>query len=138
MPRGAWRDDPTIPNDAPLWRGIDPDRLSQDAHGRPVPSSGALYTTELSVSIGSETTPAAVLAKGQAMGHDWRWLWEFSAGAARAAGCIVDRDPQENDPAHAVVLRADAPGRRLRQSSAKKLEVNGRWQGDPPSAPAAL
>jgi hypothetical protein len=137
MPRGAWRDDPSIPNDAPLWRGIEPDDLSQDSSGNPVPSSGVLITFEVSVSIGTETTAARVIAKGLEQGHDWRWLWEFTAGAARAAGCIVDRDPQDDDPAHAVVLRADAPGtppngKRVRESSAKRLISNGRWQGEPP------
>lgn len=128
MPRGNWRDDPSIPDDVLLWRGIPPDQIKSDpATGTQVPSDGALITQELSVSIGSETTPYAVVAKGGAHQVNWR-LWEFSAGAARRAGCIVDRDPQPDDPAHAVVLRADHPGKRIKSSSAKKLIESGRWQ----------
>src|SRR5712692_1096857 len=93
-----------------------------------LPSSGALITKELSVDIGTETTPQAVIDKVRSQGVDCR-LWEFSAGKARDAGCIVDRDPQPDDPAHAVVLRADSPGgKRVRQSSAKKLKDSGHWQ----------
>jgi hypothetical protein len=131
MPRGNWRDDPSIPDDAPLWRGILPDQIDYDPNtGKAVPSTGALYTQEVSVSIGSETTPQAVIAKGAARGVQWR-LWEFTAGAARRAGCIVDRDREPDDPAHAVVLSADDPGnKRVKQSAAKKLIKHGRWQDE--------
>jgi hypothetical protein len=135
MPRGNWRDDPSIPNEAPLWRGIEPDEQKDDPNvaGRKVPSLGPLITQELSVSVGSETTADAVKAKGLTHGLEWR-LWEFTAGRARAEGCIVDRDPLPDDLAHAVVLRNDAPGvKRIRDSSAKKLVLNGRWQDEAPS-----
>jgi hypothetical protein len=109
---------------------VTPPQIKEDlGTRRQVPSDGALTTQELSISIGSETTPAAVIAKGAALGVEWR-LWEFSAGSARRAGCIVDRDPQPEDAAHAVVLRADRPGERLKGSTAKKLIVTGRWQDE--------
>ena len=130
MPRPNWIDDVvSIPDGSPLWRGIVvPDQIRRLADGNEVPALGALISHEVSVSIGSETTQEAVLQKGQARGVNWR-LWEFTAGTARAAGCIVDRDPQADDPAHAVVLRADQPGRRLREAQAKNLITRGRWAG---------
>jgi hypothetical protein len=135
MPRGNWGDDSSIPADAPLWRGIESDEMKDDPNtaGRKIPSLGPLITRELSVSIGSETTPTAVIAKGHAQGAVWR-LWQFTAGDARAVGCIVDRDPTSDDPAHAVVLRADQPGvARIKDSSAKKLVLRGRWQDEAPA-----
>lgn len=131
MSRGNWGNDPSIPDIAPLWRGIPPDQIKLDPNtGRAVPSTGALITYEVSVRIGSETTPQVVIEKGRARGVQWR-LWEFTAGAARRAGCIVDRDPEPDDPSHAVVLRADDPGnKRIRGSSAKMLIEAGRWQDE--------
>lgn len=95
-----------------------------------MPSIGPLISAEVSVSIGSETAAEAVIAKGRARQVEWR-LWEFTAGAVRGAGCIVDRDPQPDDPAHAVVFRADDPGsKRVKESSAKQWVKSGRWQDE--------
>lgn len=125
MPRPDWIDDQAgIPDETLLWRGVPPDQIRPDGG----PNIAAFITQELSVSIGNKTTPAAVIAKGKQRGVDWR-LWEFTAGAARGAGCIVDRDPTPDDPAHAVVLRADAPGKRISEGAAKKLVRSGRWIG---------
>src|SRR5438876_1262856 len=108
MPRPNWIDDTTsIPDAAPLWRGVVvPIEIRPNPSGGDRPSLGSLVTQELSVSIGSETFPAAVIAKGARRGVTWR-LWEFTAGDARRAGCIVDRDPLPDDPAHAVVPRRE-------------------------------
>lgn len=123
MPRPDWIDDrASIPDDFLLWRGIPPDQIRPDGS----PNVAAFITHELSVSIGNETTPEAVIAKGRARGVGWR-LWEFLAGTARRAGCIVDRDRMPDDPAHAVVLRADAPGKRISEGVAKKLVRSGHW-----------
>ena len=134
MPRPNWIDDASIPNDAPLWRGVVvPDQIRATPDGE-VPSLGAMVTYELSVSIGSETTPAAVIDKGTKLGAAWR-LWEFTAAVARGAGCIVDRDPQDDDPAHAVVVRADTPGRRITDGQAKNLIRGGHWVDPAPPPP---
>jgi len=128
MPRPNWIDDTTsIPDAASLWRGVVPTEIRPLASGADRPSLGSLVTQELSVSIGSETTTAAVIAKGAKTGVTWR-LWEFTAGDARRAGCIVDRDRLPDDPAHAVVLRKERPGAsRITESQAKKLITAGRW-----------
>lgn len=127
MPRPTWVDDlATIPSAARLWRGVDVQDVKVDADGNEVPSLGSLVTQELSVQKADETTVSAVVAQGASQGAQWR-LWEFTAGDARAAELIVDRDPRPGDPAHCEVLRKDEPGKRLRESQAKKLIKAGRW-----------
>lgn len=135
MPRPDWIDDQaSIPDETVLWRGVaDPDEIRVKG-GNEVPSVGSLVTQELSVSVGAETNRDAFLAKGLARNATW-WIWTFTAGAARAAGCIVDRDPKPDDPSHCVVLRADTPGARLRESSAKRLIGAGAWLPENQSAP---
>lgn len=122
MPRPDWVDDPSVPDHTPLWRGVTPDQIRPDGTA----SSAAFYTTELSVSIGNDTATDAVIAKGRQQGVDWR-LYEFTAGQARALGCIVERDPTPDDPAHAVVVRKDSPGKRIAEGAAKKLARQGHW-----------
>lgn len=139
MSRPDWIDDPSIPDEARLWRGIPPESLRPDPRtGQEYPSLGAFVTGELSVNIADETTYADVLAKGAMRGVVWR-LWEFTARDARNAGCIVGRDPEPGDRSHAVVLRRDEPGKRLKDSQAKRLINTGRWVSAPditePTAP---
>jgi hypothetical protein len=127
MPRPNWVDDPAIPPDARLWRGVvTPDDIRTDADGNDVPSLGSLVTGEMSVELAAESTLADMFGKAAAAGVQWR-IWEFTAGEARNAVLIVDRDPQPEDPAHCVVLRADEPGKRLKESQAKKLIKGGHW-----------
>jgi hypothetical protein len=142
MPRPNWIDDPTIPGAAPLWRGVSSPGDIKDIAGRKVPSTSALITNEMSVSIGTETTQEAVLRKGQARGYMWR-LWEFRTQLARNAGCLVDRDPitgqadpDMNDLAHAQVLHPDAPGKkRITPGQAKKLIEGGCWADETTGQP---
>src|SRR5437879_2600674 len=133
MPRPNWIDDQqSIPDAAVLWRGVtDPEEIRQK-NSVDIPSQGSLITHELSVSVGAETNPAAFRAKGLAVGAVWR-IWTFTAQQVRAAGCIVDREPQANDASHCLVLRADAPGARLRGASATYLINHGAWLIEPPA-----
>jgi hypothetical protein len=131
LPRPDWIDDPSIPAAAALWRGIVPDQIKLDDVGVERPQSGALVTHELSVSVAAETTFQEMMRRAPPAG--WR-LWEFTAGAARAAGCMVDRDPLEDDPSHAVVLNPAGPGqKRLTGGQATRLQRNGRWADMPPT-----
>ena len=124
MPRPDWVDDTaTIPDRARLWRGISSHHIKSQ---NDPPSLQALVTGEVSVNIAEETTYAEVVAKGHREDHSWR-LWEFTARDVRNVGCIVDRDPLPDDPSHAVVLRGDSPGKRLKESQAKRIIQNGRW-----------
>ena len=125
MPRPDWIDNPSIPSDAALWRGVIPSQLTFDTEGHEIPQSGAFRNKEMSVNIAAETTIADMMRKAPAVG--WR-LWEFTAGVARAAGCIVDRDPLEDDPGHSVVLSLEDPGERaLTPRQAYEIRGHGHW-----------
>lgn len=128
MPRGNWIDDVvSIPDHARLWRGVVSSQINTNADGQQIPSEGALRSEEVSVNIGDETTVEWVINKARARGVEWR-LWQFTAGEARGLGCIVDRDPEPDDPSHAVVLNADGPGeKRLTGRQAGSLRRGGQW-----------
>ena len=139
MPRPNWVDDRTILDEFGLWRGLQPTQI-KEVGGKSVPSTGAFVTTELSASVVQETTPDRVIAKGAAHGYDWR-LWEFPVTSARDPGCLVDRDPiteqddeAKNDPAHAIVVHAEAPqnpNKRITPGQAKSMISNGHWEDEP-------
>ena len=105
MPDG---DDPTIPDETPLYRRIAPEWLHPDERLRCVrASSGAVQTERLSVLIG-DTLVELGLGAGDIV-EDWptHALLEFAAGDARAAGLPVVRDPRGYAPleqAHGLVL----------------------------------
>jgi hypothetical protein len=125
MPRGAWVDDPTtIPDDTPLWRGIVVSQIKSSG----LPSRGEFTFRELSVNVSIEATVDMVVAKGLRAGRTWRF-WEFTAGTARRAGCIVDRDPEPDDESHAVVLHPERPGQKnIDLRMAQRIVAEGRWQ----------
>lgn len=126
MPRPNWVDDASILPSTRLWRGVDVNDIRTDSNGNEVPSLGSLITHEVSVNIADETTIADMVAKGALDGVQWR-IWEFTAQEARNAELIVDRDSLPNDPSHCEVLRRDEPGKRLKESQAKKLIRAGHW-----------
>ncbi len=139
MPRPNWIDDPSIPNEATLWRGVEPKDI-KDLGGKYVPSTGSFVTTEMSVSIAAETKQELVLKRGAAYGYEWR-LWEFPVRSARDPGCHVDRDaingqedPAKNDSAHAVVVHPELvtnPKKRLTLGQAKSMVSAGEWADEP-------
>ncbi len=118
-------DDLSIGNETVLWRGIVPNWLKTDpATGETKASSGAFNTDQLSVYIAAETTAAQVLATLPPGSR----LQRFTAGDARAAVCIVVRDPSPpNLPSHALVLRGDAPGMKLTSGQVKRLQRCAQW-----------
>jgi hypothetical protein len=138
MPRPNWINDPTIPSDGHLWRGISTNTI-KEVEGRLMPSTGSFITFDLSVSIAAETTQHRVIAKGAAHGYEWR-LWEFPTIVPRTAGCYVDRDPilgqpdpARDDPAHAVVVHPDIiinPKKRITPTQAKAMVDAGRWSDE--------
>jgi len=93
-------DDPSISENERLWRRVHPVQIDLDPQTRqPDVSSGAFSTREeVSVAIASQTTLAAFI-----LNYPEHSVIEFTAGAARAAGCTVVRDPLPDDPAHALV-----------------------------------
>lgn len=116
MPPTSWVDDPTIDDEAVLWRRINPADIIADSTTAAVRvSTGAFHTTEMSVHIASETTIEIVLAD-----HPGYRLAAFTAASARRAGCIVVRDPLPDDPSHALVCHIDHT-RSLSKSQAKRI-----------------
>lgn len=95
------QDDTTIPDNERLWRRVFPSAIHTDEEtNERRAQSGAFrdHRGPLSVDIASQTTLKASLAKKPDM-----CLAEFSAKAARNAGCRLRRDPLPDDPAHALI-----------------------------------
>lgn len=100
------QDDPTIGKSERLWRRIHPFQINWNANP-PIVSTGAFNTSDgLSVSIASETTLEALTQS-----HPEDSVVEFEAGFARSLGCLIFRDPTEEDPAHALVWGPKSRGR---------------------------
>jgi hypothetical protein len=101
----AYEDDPTIPNNADLWRRIHPNQIIYDDNqGRTRPSSAAFTDSTngspMSVVIAAECDgPDRVLA-----GYERYGLASFKARVAREFGLGIARDPLPDQPAHALVF----------------------------------
>lgn len=101
---GSWRDDPTIADDAILWRRIRPDWIVFDQNtGRYRPTSQAFHDSRgghpMSVHLAEiAQRPEVVLA-----GQEGYGLVSFTSGLAREMSQAIVRDPTPNDPSHALV-----------------------------------
>ena len=107
---GAPPDDPTIGDDAELWRRVPPLHWVPDATaaGRRV-SSAAFDDPEMSVVIAAECDGGeATLLRG----HDGFGIARFTAGDVRALGWSVVRAPLDELPGHANVLGKKTTGAR--------------------------
>lgn len=93
-------DDPTIPGDELLWRRILPEWLHEE-NGAMRPASLAFVdrlTFELSVHLGSIADLGRVLRD-----RPQDSVAAFPASAPRELGLAVVRDPEDDDPSHALV-----------------------------------
>lgn len=123
MPPTEWVDDATISDETRLWRRIAPSEIRVDPQtGVATASDSAYRTHQMSVHIANLTDTRAVLAN-----YPNHSLTEFTAGDARAVGCMVVRDPLESDPSHALVCRNDDHTQRLTKSQAKQIANRARW-----------
>ncbi|MBI3696222.1 MAG: hypothetical protein HY238_15470 [Acidobacteria bacterium] len=103
------RDDPTIPDQAELWRRIPPWHLVKDENlGRIRPSSAAFDNhpdgSAMSVLLGNEMTAAGCGPEAALAGHERFALAAITAHLARSCGQGIARDPLPDAPAHAVVF----------------------------------
>jgi hypothetical protein len=100
-------DDPSISDGERLWRRVHPSWIKIDPDmGQPDVSSAVFSTrAEVSVAIAALTTTEIFLRDAPLQS-----IIEFTAGAARAAGCTVVRDPLPDDPAHALVCGSKSHG----------------------------
>ena len=125
-------DDPTINNDAILWRRIHKTQLVPDTRGGVRPSSAAFDNhrdgSPMSVALAEiflkiKNDPADYLK-----GHTCVGSVSFSAGLARKLDQGIVRSPIDDEPAHAVVI-GDKP-----KSIQRKFAYSGeiRWVVRPP------
>ena len=100
------QDDRSIGNNERLWRRVHPFQIDWTANP-PRVSSGAFNTSEgLSVSIALETTIESLTRN-----YPEDSVVEFDVGFTRSLGCIIERDPTQDDPAHALVWGPKSRGR---------------------------
>ena len=115
-------DDPSIPDDAELWRRIPPWHFYfDDKLGRVRPSKAAFEDdvdgSPMSVILAAEAGPPELAL----VGHSGVALATGTAGLVRACGQRVARDPTPDEPAHAVVI-----GRKT-DSIKRRLAREARW-----------
>lgn len=101
-------DDPSIAHDELLWHRVHPTHIDLDPQTKEPDVSSATFSTrqEVSVTIASESTLTEFLR-----GYPDHSVIAFTAGAARALGCTVVRDPEPDNPAHALVCGPRSRGR---------------------------
>ncbi|SRR5579883_842353 len=118
-------DDPTIPDDEKLWRRILEGWLHKEPNGVVRPSSVAFIdrlSGEVSVNLGSETTPTHVLRH-----YPDDSLAEVRATVPRGLGHSIVRDQIVNDskigndPSHALVCPPPTRTTNQRKSDARKM-----------------
>jgi hypothetical protein len=131
MGNGEYSDDPTILDEAELWRRIPPWHFVKDENRGQVRPSKAAFDNHpdgspMSVVLAEMVTesgrgPAAVLTR-----HEGFALAAITAGLVRTCEQGVTREPLSDEPAHAVVF-----GRKT-DSIKKKLARGSRWIVPPP------
>lgn len=126
MPDTAYGDDPTIANEAELWRRIPPRHFVFDENLGQVRPSSAAFDNHPDGSPMSVLLAGAVRAQSRAerdvlSGHDGFGLAAITAGLARRCDQGVAREPVPNEPVHAVVF-----GRKPK-SIRRKLAKGSRW-----------
>ena len=104
MTGGEYRDDPTISDDAELWRRIPPNYICYDENRRVWrPESWAFSDDEdgdpMSAFIGAECGGVDVLLRGL----DDYGIAAITAGFARERGQIIYRRPDAPEPGHVFV-----------------------------------
>ena len=126
-------DDKSVPDDAVLWRRINPEwRVHDEAQGRWRVSSQAFQDhpngSAMSVYLASETPGGAqeILA-----GHEGYGLAEVTAQLVRDLDQAIVRDPLPEAPSHALVfgLKSDAVRRTLARAAV--------WVVEPTASPTA-
>lgn len=115
MPDAPYKDDPTIPDHAELWRRIPPRHFFLDENeGRWRPSSAAFDDVEMSVALAEVVVTASGGPETVLAGHPGYALAALSAGRARECDQAVARDPLPDEPAHAIVYGRKSKSIRVR------------------------
>ncbi len=117
-------DDVSIGDDERLLHRIWPDDVVVDPQtGQRRPSSATFRSKSniISVDLASLTTPEKVLA-----GYPHHALVEIDVATVRSLGCKVVRDPQPDNPSHAL-LYGSGPDGRMTKSEAREIVGRCRW-----------
>ncbi|HYM10426.1 MAG TPA: hypothetical protein VEU62_06830 [Bryobacterales bacterium] len=128
----SYQDDPTIPDQAQLWRRIPPWHFVRDENlGRLRPSSAAFCNhpdgSPMSILL-AEDMAAAGRAPNEALrGHEGFALASITAGLARGCRQGVARDPLREEPAHGIVFGEKS------KLARKKLAAGSQWVIPPPA-----
>jgi hypothetical protein len=121
-------DDRSIADDEQLYRGILPDDL---AGGRISSTAFKVRPGDhVSVDRGSLCSPCDTLRRlPKSVG-----VGQIIAGAARSTPCVagVAPDPQEDNPAHALILRDRSVGNSQWAKAARQLALACSWAISPP------
>lgn len=109
------KDDTSIAEDERLWRRVHPSQLDWEADP-PIVSTGVFNTGNgLSVSIASQSSLETITRNYPEFS-----VVEFEVRLVRSLGCSVERDPTDEDAAHALVWGPNANGR-MRKSQLNAL-----------------
>lgn len=129
MTNDAHSDDPTISDEAELWRRIPPWHFVRDENTQRVRPSSAAFDdhpdgSPMSVLIAEEAgAPNPVLANYEGFA-----LASITAGLARMCKQGVARDPTPNEPAHALLFGKKS------NSVRKQLAKQSHWVIAPPNS----
>lgn len=133
MADSVYRDDPSIPDNAALWRRIPPGWWIQDENlGRLRPTSAAFDDhrdgTAMSVLIEEIVLSTGRCSDDILAPYEGYAMASIRAGFARKCSLGVMREPLPEEPAHAVVF-----GKKSKAIRAK-LAVTCEWVVDPPDS----
>ena len=125
-------DDPTIEDEAALWRRIPPWHFVFDTNLRRWRPSSAAFDNDpdgqpMSVLLGEEVTGAGRDPVSVLSGHTGFALAAVAAGLTRACGQAVVRDPLPGEPAHALVVGPKP------KSVQRRLAKSAVWVVPPPA-----
>ena len=117
-------DDASIDDDERLLHRIRPDHIIVDTQtGESRPSSATFRSKSniISVDLVSLTTPPKALE-----GYPHHTLVEIDVGTVRSLDCKVVRDPQPDNPSHAL-LYGSGPDGRMTKSQAREIVNRCKW-----------
>ena len=125
MPSAVYNDDPTIPNDAHLWRRIPKHHFVYDENIDEWRPSSAAFEDDTDGSPMSVFLATILQERGEdanaiLVGHEDFAVASITAGLARSRSQMIVRDPLPESPAHALVVGNKTYS--VRKEFAKKCE----------------
>lgn len=129
MCRDKYIDDPSIPDDAILWRRIHPGELvPHEETGKPRPKStqfrdsndGTPMSVYLAdIALRENRNPEDILAND----YPGEGMVSFTAGFVRGLGLRVQPNPRPEEPAHAYVSGIGKKNKKIQRTIAKVCKI---------------